>query len=173
MLEQIAVVSGYFNPLHVGHLRLMEDAKEGADRLVVIVNNDAQQVAKKGMLITPEDERLRIVSALRIVDEAFIAVDSGPGVGDSLQHVRMQHPAARIIFCNGGDRRATEEIPEAEALAAREAAIELRFGVGGTDKHDSSARILETIKEYARAELSREGNPPAGRSPPDDVTPAT
>jgi glycerol-3-phosphate cytidylyltransferase/D-beta-D-heptose 7-phosphate kinase/D-beta-D-heptose 1-phosphate adenosyltransferase len=159
--EQIAVVSGYFNPLHVGHLRLMEGAIEGADRLVVIVNNDAQQVAKKGMLITSEEERLRIVLALRIVDEAFVAIDSGPGVEDSLRHVRRQHPDARIVFCNGGDRRATNEIPEAEASAAYDAAIELRFGVGGTDKHDSSARILQTIKEYAREELSREAGSPS------------
>lgn len=159
MPEQIAVVSGYFNPLHVGHLRLMEGAKEGADRLVVIVNNDAQQVAKKGMLITSEEERLRIILALRIVDEAFVAIDSGPGVEDSLRQVRREHPDARIVFCNGGDRRATNEIPEAEANAAHDAAIELRFGVGGTDKHDSSARILQTMKEYARAELSREAAP--------------
>jgi glycerol-3-phosphate cytidylyltransferase/D-beta-D-heptose 7-phosphate kinase/D-beta-D-heptose 1-phosphate adenosyltransferase len=150
--QQIAVVSGYFNPLHVGHLRLLEGAKDGADRLVVIVNNDAQQAMKKGMLITPQDERLRIVCALRVVDEAFIALDRGPGIGASLQDIRHRYPDARIVFCNGGDRRGTDELPAAEIEAARGAGIELRFGVGGTDKHDSSTRILETIQSYARTE---------------------
>jgi cytidyltransferase-like protein len=150
--EHIAVVSGYFNPLHVGHLRLMEAAKQDADRLVVIVNNDAQQAAKKGLVITPEEERLRLVSALKIVDEAFVAVDTGPGVGASLEYVRRSHPDARIVFCNGGDRRGVGELPAAETEAARRGGIELRFGVGGTDKQDSSSRILETIKDYFRTE---------------------
>jgi cytidyltransferase-like protein len=147
--ERIAVVSGYFNPLHVGHLRLLEDARAGADRLVVIVNNDAQQLAKKGMQVTSEHDRLRLVAALRVVDEAFVAVDQGPGVGASLRLVRDHHPSARITFCNGGDRRGTADLPAHEAESAADAHIDLRFGVGGTDKHDSSTRILDTIRDYA------------------------
>jgi cytidyltransferase-like protein len=147
---RIAVVSGYFNPLHVGHLRLMEAARAGADRLVVIVNNDAQQVAKKGMQLTSETDRVRLVSALRVVDEAFVAVDAGPGIGDSLQLVRAANPQAQIVFCNGGDRRGAADLPPAEAQSAAAARIELRFGVGGSDKHDSSTRILDTIREYAQ-----------------------
>jgi glycerol-3-phosphate cytidylyltransferase/D-beta-D-heptose 7-phosphate kinase/D-beta-D-heptose 1-phosphate adenosyltransferase len=147
--ERIAVVSGYFNPLHVGHLRLFEDARADADRLVVVVNNDAQQLAKKGMQVTPERDRLRIVAALRVVDEAFVAVDDGPGVGESLRLVRKTNPAAYITFCNGGDRRSDADLPSHEAKSAADAHIALRFGVGGTDKHDSSTRILDTIRDYA------------------------
>ena len=141
------MVSGYFNPLHVGHLRLMEAARESADRLVAIVNNDAQQRAKKGIAITPEDERLRLVGALRVVDEAFVAVDDGPGVGDSLREVRRRHPAARIVFCNGGDRRGVDDIPADERRSAAESDVEMLFGVGGNDKADSSSRILETLRQ--------------------------
>ncbi len=147
-LGRVAVVSGYFNPLHVGHLRLMEAAREDADRLVVIVNNDEQQLAKKGIKITAEDERLRIVSALRVVDEAFVAVDTGPGVGASLKLVRSRYPGATVVFSNGGDRRALDDVPQDEQDSCAEAGIEMRFGVGGTDKADSSSRILETLRQH-------------------------
>jgi cytidyltransferase-like protein len=145
--EIVAVVSGYFNPVHVGHLRLMEEARDGADRLVVIVNNDRQQQAKKGRQITVETDRLRLVQALAVVDEAFVAVDDGAGVGDSLRAVRARCPDATIVFCNGGDRRSAEEIPEHERRACAEAGIEMRFGVGGTDKADSSSRIIEAMRQ--------------------------
>lgn len=142
----IAVVSGYFNPLHVGHLQLMEAAREGADRLVAIVNNDAQQRDKLGVEITPEDQRLRMVLALAVVDEGFVAVDEGPGVGESLLLVRQRHPAATIVFCNGGDRRSADDVPAHEQRCCAEARVEMRFGVGGTDKADSSSRILATLR---------------------------
>jgi glycerol-3-phosphate cytidylyltransferase/D-beta-D-heptose 7-phosphate kinase/D-beta-D-heptose 1-phosphate adenosyltransferase len=145
----VAVVSGYFNPLHVGHLRLMEAAREGADRLVAIVNNDVQQQTKKGRRITVETDRLRLVRALAVVDEAYLATDTGPGVGDSLRAVRARHPDATIVFCNGGDRRSADEIPGPERRACAEAGIEMRFGVGGTDKADSSSRIIEAMHRRA------------------------
>ena len=124
----------------------MEAAREGAYRPLVIVNNDAQQRAKKGIAITAEDERLRLVRALRVVDEAFVAVDDGPGVGDPLREVRRRHPEARIVFCNGGDRRGVDDIPADERRSAAESDVEMRFGVGGNDKADSSSRILETLR---------------------------
>ncbi|HET9997338.1 MAG TPA: adenylyltransferase/cytidyltransferase family protein, partial [Nocardioides sp.] len=69
-VRRAAIVSGYFNPLHIGHLDMMESARALADALVVIVNNDAQQVMKKGKVITSETDRLRIVEALRVTDAA-------------------------------------------------------------------------------------------------------
>lgn len=142
----VAVVSGYFNPLHVGHLQLMEAAREGADRLVAIVNNDEQQRAKKGLRITGQDDRLRLVLALKPVDEGFVAVDNGPGVGESLARVRRLHPEATIVFCNGGDRRRADEVPADERRSCEAAGIEMRFGIGGTEKADSSSRILATMR---------------------------
>ncbi len=153
----VAVVSGYFNPLHVGHLRLMEAARAGADRLVVIVNNDVQQRAKKGREITGERDRLRLVEALAVVDEAFVATDTGPGVGESLLAVRRRYPDAAIVFCNGGDRRGAGDIPEHERRVCAEAGIEMRFGVGGTDKADSSSRIIEALGRRADEPLPGTG----------------
>jgi len=144
-VSTVAVVSGYFNPLHVGHLRLLEAARDGAARLIVIVNNDEQQRAKKGLLLTPEDQRLRLVLALRAVDEGFVAVDTGPGVGESLLRVRERNPEATILFCNGGDRRGVDDVPEHERRSCVAAGIEMRFGVGGADKADSSSRIITAL----------------------------
>jgi cytidyltransferase-like protein len=136
---RISIVSGYFNPLHVGHIRMMEAAAEMADRLVVIVNNDEQQVLKKGHIITPLDDRLEIVRALRIVDEAVPAIDEDATVKQTLASLRERYPSASLTFANGGDRSATSVIAEAELCEAL--GIGLQLGVGGSEKADSSSRI--------------------------------
>src|SRR6204780_666616 len=107
---RISIVSGYFNPLHVGHIRMMEAAAELADRLVVIVNNDEQQMMKKGRIITPLDDRLEIVRALRIVDEAVPAIDEDATVKQTLASLRERYPSASLTFANGGGRRTTPAI---------------------------------------------------------------
>jgi cytidyltransferase-like protein len=136
---RIIIVSGYFNPLHVGHIRMMKAAAELADRLVVIVNNDEQQMMKKGRIITALDDRLEIVRALRIVDEAVPAIDEDATVKQTLASLRERYPSASLTFANGGDRSATSVIAEAELCEAL--GIGLQLGVGGTEKADSSSRI--------------------------------
>jgi cytidyltransferase-like protein len=136
---RISIVSGYFNPLHVGHLDMMEAARSLTGYLVVIVNNDTQQAIKKGKVIQPLDHRLRIVRALRVADEAIGAVDQDATVRKTLALVREQHPAATLIFANGGDRSQRSAVAESDACQAL--GIELRFGVGGEAKTDSSSRI--------------------------------
>jgi cytidyltransferase-like protein len=107
---RISIVSGYFNPLHVGHIRMMEAAAEMADRLIVIVNNDEQQMMKKGRIITSLDDRLEVVRALRIVDEAVPAVDEDATVKQTLASIRERYPAASVTFANGGDRSTTSVV---------------------------------------------------------------
>lgn len=140
-----AIVSGYFNPLHIGHLEMMEAARDIGGYLVVIVNNDAQQEMKKGKVIFDEEIRLRIVRALRVVDEALIAVDSDGTVAESLRKVREAYPQAELVFCNGGDRRDPDAVPTAESAACADLGIEMAFGVGGEDKADSSTRVLHEL----------------------------
>ena len=101
---EISIVSGYFNPLHVGHLDMMEAARSLTGYLVVIVNNDAQQALKKGKVIQSLDHRLRIVRALRVTDDAIAAVDEDATVRESLRLVRGRYPEAALTFANGGDR---------------------------------------------------------------------
>lgn len=143
-----AIVSGYFNPLHIGHLQMMEAAREiGDGHLVVIVNSDAQQELKKGRVIFPEDVRLRIVRALRVVDDAFVAVDTDGSVTESLRRVRAAYPDTGLVFCNGGDRRDPAAMPTTESAVCAELGIEMAFGVGGEDKADSSSRVLHALGE--------------------------
>jgi glycerol-3-phosphate cytidylyltransferase/D-beta-D-heptose 7-phosphate kinase/D-beta-D-heptose 1-phosphate adenosyltransferase len=136
---QISIVSGYFNPLHVGHLDMMHSARDLTGFLLVIVNNDGQQIGKKGKVIQEAADRIRIVRELRVTDEAVEAIDSDQTVRATLALIRKRYPDARLIFANGGDR--SDRSAVAEAQACEELGIELRFGVGGESKADSSSRI--------------------------------
>jgi cytidyltransferase-like protein len=113
--------SGYFDPLHVGHIEYLEGAKKLGDKLVVIVNNDEQARLKKGKPFMAQEDRLKIVKSLRCVDEAFISIDTDLSVCKSLR-LCVPH-----IFANGGDRK-QEEIPEAKIC--RELDIEMSDGLG-------------------------------------------
>ena len=114
-------VSGYFDPLHVGHIEMLEMAKAHGDKLIVIVNSDHQAELKKGKSFMSEQDRLRIVRALKGVDEAFISVDKDRSVCKSLRL------CAPHIFANGGDRT-EDEIPEAKVC--KELQIEMIDGLG-------------------------------------------
>ncbi|AUI63580.1 MULTISPECIES: adenylyltransferase/cytidyltransferase family protein [Amycolatopsis] len=141
-----SIVSGYFNPLHQGHLDLFEDAQARSGYLIVIVNNDHQQVLKKGRVIQTEDIRARIVRALRIVDDVYVAVEQGPGINESFDLIRAAYPDTELEFCNGGDRRSVDELPADEIEAGARNNIALLYGIGGTDKADSSTRILSDME---------------------------
>lgn len=140
MTRPVAViVSGYFSPLHIGHLDMIEAGAALGDKLIVIVNNNEQQSAKKGKVIIDEVDRLRIVSALRAVDEALVAVDNDRTVCESIRHIARTHGDYDMIFANGGDRSSGEVVPE--AVACEEFNIEMVFDMGGNTKADSSTRI--------------------------------
>ena len=98
-------VSGYFDPLHVGHLEYLTLAKELGDYLIVIVNNNHQCVLKKGKPFMEEKDRVAIVEALSVVDEAFLSIDEDKSVCASLEVIKPN------IFANGGDR-SVGEVPE-------------------------------------------------------------
>ena len=145
-VRRAAIVSGYFNPLHIGHLDMMEAARGLADALVVIVNNDAQQVLKKGKVITTEVDRLRIVSALRVADAALVAVDEDGSVAASLAVIHAAYPDIELTFCNGGDRSPDgDPVPTAESGVCDRLGITMTWGVGGEAKADSSTRINEAL----------------------------
>jgi cytidyltransferase-like protein len=144
--RRVAIVSGYFNPLHIGHLDMMEAARSLADALVVIVNNDAQQQLKKGKVITTECDRLRVVEALRVTDAAMVAVDEDGSVAASLELIHATYPGLELTFCNGGDRSPdADAVPAAESVVCERLGIQMAWGVGGDDKADSSSRINEAL----------------------------
>lgn len=140
-----SIVSGYFNPLHQGHLDMFEAARDRTGYLIVIVNNDVQQQLKKGRIIQAEQQRARIVRALRVVDDVIVAVDQGPGIEHSLDVVRAAYPDTELEFCNGGDRKDVDSLPTAEVESALRNKISMYYGIGGFEKADSSTRILAEI----------------------------
>ncbi|MEM7285332.1 MAG: adenylyltransferase/cytidyltransferase family protein [Actinomycetota bacterium] len=140
----LVIVSGYFSPLHCGHLDYIEAGAAAGDKLAVIVNNNAQQVLKKGKLILDEQDRLRIVKALRVVDEAMISIDTDSAVSASIEAIAQRHPDHRIVFGNGGDRNPDADMPPEGEVCARYG-IEMVFDLGGNEKRDSSSRINQEL----------------------------
>ena len=140
----VVIVSGYFGPLHVGHLDMIEAGAAAGDELFVIVNNNAQQIIKKGKIIMDEADRLRIVEALSVVDHAMVAVDDDDTVCASLETIATRFPDRHIVFGNGGDDRTNnDEVPE--TVVCRQFDIDMVFGMGGKHKADSSSRLIEEL----------------------------
>ena len=125
--KKTAIVSGYFDPLHVGHIEYFKLAKELADELVVIVNNRQQCLLKKGDEFMDEHDRLEIVYHLDMVDEAILACDKDKSVSETIEMVNRFKPYNKLIFCNGGDRDASNS-PEVQVCS--ELGIEFQQGLG-------------------------------------------
>ncbi len=135
-MKKVAV-SGYFNPMHVGHVRLLKEAKELGDYLVVILNNDEQVKLKGSVPFMSLEDRKEIVKAIKYVDEVFISIDKDRSICKSLEEVNPD------IFANGGDRH-QGEIPESKIC--RENNIEMVDNVGG-DKIRSSSILIKEASE--------------------------
>ncbi len=140
---KIVIVSGFFNPLHAGHLDMIEAGAKLGQKLVVIVNNDEQQVMKKGKVILTAENRARLIAALRDVDEVLIAIDQDPSVIQTLEKIALKYPHDELVFANGGDRDSEKVIPEGDVC--RKYNIGMVFGVGGNEKADSSTRINQAM----------------------------
>lgn len=144
---KIIIESGFFNPLHGGHLDMIEAGAKMGDKLIVIVNNDEQQVIKKGKVILDEENRARLIGALRDVDEVTISIDKDPTVIKSIEAIAQKYPDDELVFANGGDRDSEKAIPESEICHKYN--IEMVFGVGfeirGFSKPDSSTRINQAL----------------------------
>eukprot|EP00927_Polykrikos_kofoidii_P056808 TRINITY_DN50892_c0_g1_i1.p1 TRINITY_DN50892_c0_g1~~TRINITY_DN50892_c0_g1_i1.p1 ORF type:complete len:128 (+),score=22.94 TRINITY_DN50892_c0_g1_i1:158-541(+) len=110
MSRKVVVASGYFDPLHYGHIEYLQKSKDLGDTLVVVVNNDKQASLKKGQPFMPARERVKLVRSLACVDAAIESVDDDASVCKSLAII---HPD---IFTNGGDQK-NEIIPEAEVCS--------------------------------------------------------
>ena len=130
-------ISGYFDPLHVGHLEYINKAKELGDYLVVIVNNNSQCILKKGKFFMDEKDRVEIVKNLKSVDEVFLSIDKDKTVSKSLEKLKPS------VFANGGDRR-NYEIPESKIC--KEHGIEIIDGLGDKIRSSSDLTGIKEIK---------------------------
>jgi len=139
-MKTIVVVSGGFDPVHSGHIKLIKQARLLGDMLIVGINSDEWLARKKGRAFMPWQERLCLLNNLSSVDEVYTFDDEDSTACHLLQQVRAHYPADRIIFANGGDRT-KENIPEMAVDG-----VEFVFGVGGEDKSNSSSWILQEWK---------------------------
>ena len=112
MKKKAIIVSGYFNPVHKGHIEYFINAKKIADYLIVIVNNDFQRKIKQSKAFMLEDERIFIVKNLKMVDECYISIDKDRTVINTIAHIhnKLNHKYD-LYFGNGGDQN-NEIIPE-------------------------------------------------------------
>lgn len=145
--KTIVAVSGGFDPIHKGHVRLFQEAKKLGDKLIVIINNDNWLKAKKGYAFMPQEERLEIIKALAAVDEVMLT-NHPPNPKDMSVCAELASLKPHI-FANGGDRN-MKNIPEAEIC--EKIGCRMVFGVGWGGKVQSSSWLLE--KHSKRATLA-------------------
>ena len=141
-MRKIVLITGGFDPVHSGHLEYIKSACELGDTLVVGVNSDEWLTRKKGQPFMPLSERKAIIESLKNVDVVIDFNDSDGSSKDAINKVREMWPMAKIVFANGGDRT-QQNIPEMDIVDNN---IEFVFGVGGTNKKNSSSWILEEWK---------------------------
>ena len=134
---KIVATSGYFDPLHVGHLECLELASRLGDKLIVIVNSDLQAKLKKGEAFMNENDRMKIVAALKCVDEVFLSIDRDKTQCESLKRINPD------IFAKGGDRTSTE-IPESKVCS--ELNIQIIDGLGEKIRSSSDLTGLKEIE---------------------------
>ena len=134
---KVVATSGYFDPLHVGHLECLELAAQLGDKLIVIVNSDLQAKLKKGDSFMNQEDRMKIVSALRCVDEVFLSIDKDKSQCESLREINPD------IFAKGGDRT-SKEIPESNVC--NELDIQIIDGLGAKIRSSSDLTGLKEIK---------------------------
>ena len=138
MKREAFIVSGYFNPLHVGHLELFENASSEGAFLIVIVNSDLQRELKGSKEFMSEDERLKIIKSIKGVGSALISIDKDSTQNETLRYLHELYSGNwDLHFANGGDQT-NETIPE--SVVCNELGITLIDGLG--DKIQSSSWLL-------------------------------
>lgn len=138
----VGIVSGYFNPVHLGHIQYMTAAKSQCTHLIAIINNDAQVKLKGTKPFMDQEHRRQIVTALKPIDDAWISVDKDKYVCKTIKKIRQAFPHDQISFFNSGDRsNANPESTEfilCNSLGIKYVAISL-------PKLYSSSELLKTL----------------------------
>lgn len=139
MKKKAIIVSGYFNPIHKGHIEYFANAKSHGDLLFVIVNSDFQRELKGSKSFQDENERMIIISNLKLVDKAILSIDKDRTVIETINHIHKKYSKNHeLAFANGGDQNNTT-IPEREIC--KKLSIELIDGLG--QKIQSSSWLLK------------------------------
>lgn len=125
---KITIVSGYFNSINEGHENVLKAAKKMGDKLIVIVNNNVQ-MEKKGILEGKKaKDRIKEIKKLGLADEVVLSIDEDGSVKNTLKKIAQENKGNKLVFCNGGERENSLDIPETEVC--RENDIALKFSMG-------------------------------------------
>jgi cytidyltransferase-like protein len=141
MKKKAVIVSGYFNPIHKGHIEYLQNSKFNGDLLFVIVNNDFQRLLKGSKEFQNEEERLLIVENLKMVNKSFLSIDKDRTVIETIKLIYNNFKYEfDFVFANGGDQN-NQSIPE--RAICEELGIQLIDGLG--DKIQSSSWLLKNV----------------------------
>lgn len=145
---RVVAISGFFNPLHMGHIDYISSARNLGDFLIVIVNSDKQVEIKGSVPFMKQDERLSIINNIKGVDRAVIAIDEDGSVCDTLREEfkRLQNDPFfdEMIFANGGDRK-EGYVPE--SILEDEIGITMVYNIGG-GKIQSSSELIKNSQNF-------------------------
>ena len=149
------VVSGGFDPIHVGHIRMFNEAKDLVNplggELIVVVNNNEFLKEKKGYVFMPFEERMEVIANLKAVDRVVPSIDKDHTVCLTLQELCQELSNKISLFANGGDRKGREDIPEADVC--QQYGVGLIFNIGG-EKIQSSSDLADDFWRKKYEQLS-------------------
>ncbi|QQG46332.1 MAG: adenylyltransferase/cytidyltransferase family protein [Candidatus Niyogibacteria bacterium] len=136
---RVVMVSGGFDPIHVGHLEMFKEAKELGGKLLVVLNCDDWLVRKKGKFFMNQNDRAELIKSIRYVDDVYVLQSDRNDVGEAIEKFKPD------IFANGGDRKNEASIPEAKIC--KKLGVKMVFNVGRSGKIRSSSKLLA---EYSK-----------------------
>jgi len=146
-MRTIIITSGGFAPAHSGHIECFNAARLLGDKLIVGVNSDEWLLRKHGKTFMTEQERLYIIGQFKSVDESRLFDDTDGSAKQLILDVLNEYPNDKIVFAKGGDRT-SDNIPEMDLIKDYSSSrLEFVFGVGGTNKKNSSSLILRDYIE--------------------------
>lgn len=136
-----ALVSGGFDPVHVGHLRMFQDAKKLSDNVILLLNNDEWLTKKKGKPFMSQNQRKEILDEFKSIKKVIIQTSSEKSSSRAIEEFVNNNRNKSICYCNGGDRSNIKNILESDIC--KELGVSLEFGIGGEEKIESSSQLTK------------------------------
>ena len=132
---RVVMVSGGFDPIHIGHLEMFKEAKELGNKLLVVLNCDDWLTRKKGRFFMNQDDRATLIKSIKYVDDVYVLQSDRNDVGEAIEKFRPD------IFANGGDRKDEASIPE--SAICKKLGVQMMFNIGKSGKIRSSSELLK------------------------------